>query len=69
MKTITSDELYKQVMAYASPTSSTSPFSLRDSEPFLFEANTTDKAEIHDNEDYKMEELTDDDLKCDINLC
>lgn len=64
---ITAEALFEKIEAY-SPSASVQTSSLRQSEPYLFDVVETIAGEIHGNDDFLIEELTDDDLDCSIDL-
>lgn len=55
------EDLLRQIESYA-PVSGQKASSLRESEPYLFVPVSQGDGEIHGNDDYRIEELTDDDL-------
>lgn len=63
---ITAEALFAQIEAYQAPTSSSS--SLAKSESYLFESVSGNGGEIHGNDDYRIEELTDADLECSADI-
>lgn len=65
-KTITAEALFAQVEAYRPSSSSKS--SLADLEPYLFAAVPNSDGEIHSNDDFCIEDLTESDLDCPIDF-
>lgn len=61
MSIITAEQLFEQIESY-SPQKTGQGLSLRESEPYLFEKIEEHGEEIHGNDDYLIEELTDEDL-------
>ena len=67
MSGITAEALFEQIEAYCPPASRCAS-SLRQSEPYLFDPIEENAGEIHGNDDYRIEDLTDDDLYSPLNL-
>ena len=66
MPEITAEALFDQVEAYQPPARSQSL--LAESEPYLLAPVTEKGGEIHGNDDFLIEELTDADLDCPVDI-
>lgn len=66
MPSITAEALFDQVEAYQLP--APSRLSLAESEPYLFAPIADKGGEIHGNDDFHIEELTDADLDCPLDI-
>lgn len=63
---ITAEALFAQVEAYR-PSSSSGSL-LADSEPYLFSAVSDSDGDIHGNDDFRIEDLTEADLDCPVDF-